>query len=111
MISTNYYICKRDKYNQDGMLGQINEYKNKPNPSYNKRYKLFKESHIPEKITVFGVKQLTQDIHNLEDLKTLRDRTIITKTFEKVKGKKLYEIKQVLCEMNSTEKAIYEKKR
>ena len=86
---------------------EFNFDKGKPIPTYNKGYKLFKESYIPEKITVFGVKQLTQDIYNLEDLKKLRDKTIITRTFEEVTGKELYKIKQVLCEMNDTEKSIY----
>ena len=107
MISTNDYIYKRDKYKNEELFEEINEYKNKPIPAYSKGYKLFKQSHIPEKITVFGVSQLTQDIYNLEDLKSLRDKTIITRTFEEVTGKQLYEIKQVLCSMNSHEKNLY----
>ncbi len=107
MISTNYYIYKRNKYKQDELCEQINEYKNKPIPAYTKGYKLFKQSHIPEKITVFGVAQLTQDIYNLDDLKNLRDKTIITRTFEEVTGKKLYEIKQISCIMNESEKELY----
>lgn len=106
MISTNYYIYKSNKYGQ-GLSMEFNFDKGKPIPAYNKGYKLFKESYIPEKITVFGVKQLTQDIYNLEDLKKLRDKTIITRTFEEVTGKELYKIKQVLCDMNDTEKSIY----
>lgn len=109
MISTNDYIYKRDKQNLEELLEQVNEYKNKPIPAYNKGYKLFKESHIPEKITVFGLEKLTQDIYNLEDLKALRDKTIITRTFEEVTGKKLYEIKHVSCIMNEAEKSLYTK--
>ena len=41
------------------------------------------------------MEKLNQDIYNLENLKALRDKTIITRTFEEVTGKKLYEIKQV----------------
>lgn len=107
MISTNDYIYKRDKYHLDELLEQVNEYKNKPIPAYIRGYKLFKESHIPEKITVFGIAKLNQDIYNLEDLKTLRDKTIITRTFEEVTGKKLYEIKQISCSMNEAEKSLY----
>ena len=107
MISTNDYIYKRDKYKNEELFEEINEYKNKPIPAYSKGYKLFKQSHIPEKITVFGVSQLTQDIYNLEDLKNLRDKTIITRTFEEVTGKELYEIKQIQCDMNEHEKHLY----
>lgn len=109
MISTNDYIYKRDKQNLKELLEQPNEYKNKPIPAYNKGYKLFKESHIPEKITVFGLEKLNQDIYSLEDLKALRDKTIITRTFEEVTGKKLYEIKHVSCIMNEAEKSLYTK--
>ena len=72
MISTNDYIYRRSKdRNEEELCEKINEYKDKPIPAYTKGYKLFKESHIPEKITVFGVSQLTQDIYNLESLKEL----------------------------------------
>ena len=43
----------------------------------------------------------------MEDLKKLRDKTIIIRTFEEVTGKKLYEIKQILCDMNCSEKDLY----
>jgi hypothetical protein len=81
----------------------------KPIPAYHKGYKLFSESHLPEKITVFGVGQRTQDIYNADILKTIIDKTIITRTFEEVTGKKLYEIIQETCNFNTPEYDLYKK--
>ena len=39
-----------------------------PIPAYKKGYRLFANSHLPEKITVFGVGQRNQDIYNADEL-------------------------------------------
>lgn len=105
MLSECEYIMERNK---DGELeDKVNEYYMQPYPAYRKGYKLFTESHIPEKITVFGVSQFTQDVLNADVLKKMIDKTIITRTFEQITGKELYEIKQVTCEMGGEEKRLY----
>jgi len=105
MLAECEYIMERNK---DGELeGQINEYYLQPYPAYRKGSKLFAASHIPEKITVYGVSQFTQDILNADVLKQMIDKTIITRTFEEITGKQLYEIKQVACEMGEEEKRLY----
>lgn len=105
MLSECEYIMGR---NRDGELEEKdNMYYMQPYPAYNKGYKLFTESHIPEKITVFGVSQFTQDILNADVLKHMIDKTIITRTFEEITGKDLYEIKQVSCVMGEEEKRLY----
>ena len=105
MLSECEYIMERNK---DGELeDKVNEYYMQPYPAYRKGYKLFTESHIPEKITVFGVSQFTQDVLNADILKRMIDKTIITRTFEQITGKELYEIKQVTCEMGEEEKRLY----
>ena len=105
MLSECEYIMERNK---DGELeDQINEYYLQPYPAYRKGSKLFAASHIPEKITVFGVSQFTQDILNADILKQMIDKTIITRTFEEITGKQLYEIKQIACEMGEEEKRLY----
>ncbi|MNL12980.1 hypothetical protein D3C87_1338650 [compost metagenome] len=81
----------------------------KPIPAYHKGYRLFSESHIPEKITVFGIGQHTQDIYNADVLKRLIDKTIITRTFEEVRGEKIYKIIQNTSQFNSTEMVLYQK--
>jgi trans-aconitate methyltransferase len=84
-----------------------NPYYLKPIPAYNKGYRLFSASHLPEKITVFGVGQKTQDIYNADILNNLIDKTIITRTQEEVTGRKLYEIIQETCSFNPAELDLY----
>lgn len=114
MISECDYIYKREKTKTNNRLENVlvqtfNDYQNKPIPAYKKGYKLFTQSHIPEKITVFGIKQYTQDIYNSYELKRLINKTIITRTFQEVTGKQLHKIEQISCEMNNSEKALYSK--
>lgn len=101
--------CKMIKeYNRDGeIVENDNPYYMQPYPAYKKGLKLFTSSHIPEKITVFGVAQFTQDILNAEILKNMIDKTIITRTFEEITWKDLYEIIQCNCKMGYAEKAVY----
>lgn len=66
-----------------------------PIPPYSKGFKLFSESHLPEKITVFGVAQRNQDIFNADELKKILDRFVITRTFKEVSGKDIKKIHQV----------------
>jgi predicted RNA methylase len=108
MISECRYIYEIDKKTKE--LNEVyNERYMKPIPAYHKGYKLFSESHLPEKITVFGVGQRTQDIYNSDVLKTMIDKTIITRTFEEVTGRKLYEILQETCNFNNAESELYRK--
>jgi len=96
------------KRNKDGELEWIeNEYYMKPYPAYRKGNQLFTASHIPDKITVFGVSQFTQDVFNADYLKHMINKTMITRTFEEITGKSLYEIKQVACRMGAEEKRLY----
>lgn len=108
MISECKYIYEEDKKTKE-LNEKYNELYMKPIPAYHKGYKLFSESHLPEKITVFGVGQNTQDIYNADILKTMIDKTIITRTFEEVTGKKLYEIIQETCNFNIPEYDLYKK--
>ncbi len=105
MLSECYNIKAR---NRDGELDEVlNEFYMQPYPAYNKGDKLFKASHIPERITVFGASQFVQDVLNADVLKRMIDKTIITRTFEQITGKNLYEIKQVMCSMGEEEKKLY----
>lgn len=106
MLSKCEYIQER---NRDGEFEEVqNIYYMKPYPAYRKGNQLFTASHIPEKITVFGVKQFTQDVFNSDVLKDMINKTIITRTFEEITGKKLYEIKQITCPMGAEETKLYE---
>lgn len=101
-------IYVEDKKTKELKTEQNKQYL-KPYPHYNKGQKLFKESHIPEKITVFGVSQATQHIYNSDVLKALIDSTIITRTFEEITGRSIANIFQDTCNFNSHEYDLYKK--
>lgn len=82
---------------------------NKPFPAYRKGEKLFRECFNPQKASVFGVGKQTQDVYNSHNLKKLIEKSIITKSFEDVVGRKIYEIKQHLVEFNDDERKLYYK--
>ncbi len=108
MLSESRYIYQIDKETKE-LKEVCNDLYMKPIPAYKKGYKLFSESHLPEKITVFGVGQKTQDIYNSNVLKNIIDKTIITRTFREVTGKDLYEIIQETCYFNDAERELYRK--
>lgn len=106
-----YNYSKRDK-GEDGkpMLAQEeNPYYGCPIPAYREGYRLFSSSHLPEKVTVFGIGQKTQDIYNAKELSDILDRTVITRTFEEVSGKDIVNIEQVPVDFTPTERAVYQK--
>jgi hypothetical protein len=106
-LSMNKWIYPVDSYGDVGTA--LNPYYKKPIPAYKEGYELFAESHLPKKITVFGIEQQTQDIYNAEVLKDLLDKTNITKTFAEVVGRKIYEIIQKTVSFHEAEKEIYTK--
>ncbi len=111
MISWNRYIYRhsRDAGDDSGPDQDVNPYYGQPIPAYKKGYSLFAASHLPEKITVFGMEKRTQDIYNAEVLSRLLDKTVITRTFEEVSRKDIKRIHQVLLQFPPEEKAVYRK--
>lgn len=106
-----YNYSNRDK-GEDGkpMLTQEeNPYYGCPIPAYREGYRLFSSSHLPEKVTVFGIGQKTQDIYNAKELSDILDRTVITRTFEEVSGKDIVNLQQVTVDFTPTERAVYQK--
>lgn len=106
MLSECEYVYSYEK--KGGLQAHYNESYFKPIPAYRKGYKVFMHSHVPEKITVFGIGQLNQDIYNAEQLNSILNKTVITRTFEEVVGKKIYEVIQRSCQMNSAEQELYQ---
>jgi hypothetical protein len=79
-----------------------------PYPAYVDGLHYFKHSHLPERLTVFGVVQRRQDIVNAEELRDIISYTMITRTFTEVTGKKLENRSELRAVMNPAELAIYE---
>lgn len=106
-------LCEaRSLFVEDKQIKEITKKDNekyylKPFPPYKKGNTLFKRCFSPEKATVFGIGKQNQDIYNSEHLKELINKTMITRTFEDVAGKDIYEIKQGICSFNDHEKELY----
>ena len=106
-----YNYSKKDK-DEDGkpiLTAEENPYYGCPIPAYREGYRLFSSSHLPERVTVFGIGQNTQDIFNAEELSNILNRTVITRTFEEVSGKDIVNIQQVPVSFTPTERAVYQK--
>lgn len=86
-----------------------NPFYGKPIPAYKPGYRLFAESHLPEKITVFGVGKKTQDIYNADALNRLLSYAVITRTFAEITGKEIRRIHQVPVSFSLAEREVYRK--
>lgn len=108
MVSWCKTIYHFDKHSSSTELEEYqNPYYGKPVPPYKKGYALFAASHLPEKITVFGMEKRTQDIYNAETLDALLGKTVITRTFEEVTGKDIKRLHQILVNFTEPEKRVY----
>lgn len=103
------YVVDKDKYSKTKgeIISKGNEKYNTPFPAYKKGYSLFSNCFLPDKITVFGVTQKTQDVYNSDVLKKMLDKMVITRKFEEVTGKKNYEIENITCKFTPEESALY----
>ena len=86
-----------------------NPYYGDPIPAYTPGYNLFTSSHLPEKITVFGVGKRSQDIYNAEALENLLSYSVITRTFEEITGKEIRRIHQIAVPFSALERTVYDK--
>ena len=84
-----------------------NPYYGSPIPAYKPGYTLFSQSHLPEKITVFGVGKRSQDIYNADVLSKILSYSVITRTFEEITGKDIRRIHQVPVKFSPAEYAVY----
>lgn len=104
------YRYKRESGEKEARLDSSNNpYYGKPIPAYKKGYALFSASHLPEKITVFGLNQRNQDIYNADVLNDILEKTVITRTFEEVSGKDIKRIHQVPLRFAPEERTVYQK--
>lgn len=106
---TVYHFNRGKKDEEPGLQEDRNLYFGKPIPAYKAGYSLFSASHLPEKVTVFGVGQKTQDIYNADELNDILAHTVITRTFEEITGKDIKHIHQIPVQFSFAEKAVYQK--
>ena len=79
MVSWCRYVYSYNK-DFDQITSTPNRYYGCPIPAYKRGYSLFSASHLPEKPTVFGIGERTQDIYNADDLNDILAKTVITRT-------------------------------
>ena len=104
-------MCKTVfSYNEeyDTYEERINHCYGKPYPAYMDGKNLFRASHLPEKLTVFGVVKTTPDIFNAYELRDIISYTMITRTFPEVTGKNLERCEELPAEMIPEEAAFYQ---
>lgn len=94
-------------------MGKEEEIKEEENPFYNKPFPAwrghssFKACFSPFKISVFGIQKFNQDIFNIEELRKILEKSVLTRTFEEIAGEKKYEIIPHYVDQNSAEEAVY----
>ena len=109
--SINMITWCEDVYSYDKDTGEMdsspNCYYGYPIPAYKRGYSLFSSCHLPEKPTVFGIGERTQDIYNANELNDILSKTVITRTFEEITGKEIRRIHQVSLDFTEEERAVY----
>ena len=100
-------VYSYDKESND-IDSESNSWYGRPIPAYKRGYSLFSACHLPEKPTVFGIGERTQDIYNANELNDILGKTVITRTFEEVTGKEIRRFHQVPLSFTDEEKAVYD---
>ncbi|MBO4915372.1 MAG: N-6 DNA methylase, partial [Oscillospiraceae bacterium] len=111
MISWCQEVFGYEKDPDDGtqtLYSDSNDYYGQPIPAYKRGYALFTASHLPERTTVFGIGDRTQDIFNADELSEILGKTVITRTFEEITGKEIRRIHQVPLEFSPEERDAYD---
>lgn len=103
------YSYEKDGDGEEYLNVEDNSYYGKPIPAYKPGYALFSKSHLPERITVFGVGKKSQDIFNAEALNNLLSYAVITRTFAEITGKEIRRIHQVQVSFSPVEQEVYRK--
>lgn len=76
MLSECRTIFRRSKDDPDRLEEMPNPFFGQPIPPYLRGRDLFRASHVPGRVTVFGVEKLDQDIYNADALKRLLDKVL-----------------------------------
>lgn len=105
----NLYWYEKDSDGEEFLNCSNNPYYGHPIPAYKPGYTLFSESHLPEKITVFGVGKKNQDIFNADVLEKLLSYSVITRTFAEITGREIRRIHQTVVSFSPAEHDVYKK--
>ena len=105
-------ICECENLYRENKEGSIiKDYQNTDNymKPFNAKtgYSTFKYAYSPCKSSVFGIKKSNQDVYNMNHLRKLIEKTIITKTFKEIVGEDKYTIETIKVKQNESEKELY----
>lgn len=108
MCNVEKYLVESKKIHNKGEIVAIdNPYYNRPfPPKYGQT--VFTRCFNPTKSTVFGIEQKNQNIYNEVHLRSIVEKTILTKTFREIAGDK-YTTKSVIVSQSNTEREVYKK--
>ncbi|MEK5357744.1 helicase-related protein [Paenibacillus sp. FSL L8-0709] len=105
-------LCDCKKIYKLDKEGKIVEEENngymKPFPAYT-GLNLFKKCFSPSKITVFGVKKHNQNVYNKDNLTEIIRKTVITRKFQEIVGKKIHDPIPHRILQNEAEREVYSK--
>lgn len=105
-ISNSKYYFSYSKKEQT-IAKQDNPFYKLAFPTYKEGLSIFKKCFAPIKKTVFGAEKNTQDIYNSFNIKTIRDYTIINRSFFEIVGEELKVNHQINIEFSNDEKLLY----
>ena len=103
-ISKNEFTYRIDKEGQ--LVKELNPNYNKPFPAWH-GMALFKTSFSPAKQSVFGIKKFNQDIYNIDILKELVGKSVLTRTFKEITGEDKYRFIPHSIQQNEAEREVY----
>lgn len=107
-------LCECPYYYEETLYEGIYEIESYTNPLYGYPFSakygnsLFSSCFNPSKATVFGVRKQNQDIYNESALRSLIEKSIITRRFKEVAGDK-YTIHNIDVWQNDSERNVYRK--
>jgi type I restriction-modification system DNA methylase subunit len=104
LLNTCKFTYKLGK--EDNIISEENPYFGQPFPAW-RGNSLFKACFCPFKVSVFGIRRFNQDIYNINELKGILEKSVLTRTFEEIAGAKKYEIITHSVAQNSAEREVY----
>jgi hypothetical protein len=111
--SSSNFVTQSERVFFEDSKGELktkeNPYFNRPFPSHSLGQRYFTASFNPSCSSVFGVEKKNQNVFNADDLNRIISYSIITRTFDEIKGKSIYKISQEPCNFNIEENNLYGK--
>ena len=103
-LNTCQYFYKLGK--DDQLITEEVPFYRQPFPAWHGN-SLFKSCFCPFKVSVFGIRRFNQDIYNINELRCILEKSVLTRTFEEIAGVKKYEILTHSIAQNPAEREVY----